>query len=174
MEIFGWISLILLCALALTFIILTLGPVIHSEVSFWKQEKERSIEAKEDKFRFKKEMRDLKYKAKKLAYMKKMGLDAPELVGNTTCVDTEAEDTTNDDVVEEVSVDEVSEVEINTVAENRVEVESLDSSFDEVEEAASITNDGNDTSLFEVVEEKPIESTESKKATVRVKRNLNK
>ena len=79
MEIFGWVTLILLCAVALTFIIITLGPVIHSEISFWKYRKQKSIEAKEDKFRFKKEMKDLKFKAKKLAYMKKNDLDTSEL-----------------------------------------------------------------------------------------------
>ena len=78
MEVVGYIALILLCALALAFIVIELGPVIHAEVSFWKFRKQKSIEAKEEKVKFKKEMRDLKYKAKKLEYMKKKGLITEE------------------------------------------------------------------------------------------------
>lgn len=78
MEVVGWITIILLCALALAFIVIELGPVIHSEVSFWKFRKQKATEAKEDKARFKKQMRDLKYKAKKLEYMKKKGLITEE------------------------------------------------------------------------------------------------
>lgn len=74
MEIIGWITIILLCALALTFIVIELGPTIHSEVSMWKFRKQKSLEAKEDKAKFKREMKALKYKAKKLAYAKKKGL----------------------------------------------------------------------------------------------------
>ena len=78
MEIVGWITIILLCALALAFIVIELGPVIHSEISFWKFRKQKATEAKEDKARFKKGMRDLKYRAKKLEYMKKKGLITEE------------------------------------------------------------------------------------------------
>jgi hypothetical protein len=80
MEVVGWITVILLCALALAFVVIELGPVIHAEVSFWKFRKQKATEAKEDKARFKKEMGDLKYKAKKLDYMKKKGLITEEEV----------------------------------------------------------------------------------------------
>jgi hypothetical protein len=79
MEIVGWITIILLCALALIFIILELGPVISTEISSWKLRKQKALEAKEDKARFKSEMKELKRKAKKLNYMKKKGLDTSEL-----------------------------------------------------------------------------------------------
>ena len=79
MEIIGWITIILLCMLALTFIILELGPVLHTEISSWKIRKQKALEIKEDKSRYKQEMRDLKRKAKKLKYMKKHGLDTTEL-----------------------------------------------------------------------------------------------
>ena len=69
MEIVGWITIILLCALALMFIILELGPVISTEISSWKLRKQKALEAKEDKARFKSEMKELKRKAKKLNYM---------------------------------------------------------------------------------------------------------
>ena len=79
MEIVGWITIILLCALALMFIILELGPVISTEISSWKLRKQKALEAKEDKARFKSEMKELKRKAKKVNYMKKKGLDTSEL-----------------------------------------------------------------------------------------------
>ena len=79
MEIIGWITIILLCALALTFIIVELGPMIHTEISSWKIRKQKVLEAREDKSRYKQEMKDLKRKVKKLKYMKKHGLDTTEL-----------------------------------------------------------------------------------------------
>lgn len=79
MEIVGWITIISLCALALMFIVLELGPIISTEISSWKLRKQKSLEAKEDKARFKSEMKELKRKAKKLNYMKKKGLDTSEL-----------------------------------------------------------------------------------------------
>lgn len=78
MEIVGWITIILLCALALTFIIIELGPVIHSEVSSWKMRKQKSLEAKKDKALFKKEMKELKRKAKRIKYMEKHNIPVEE------------------------------------------------------------------------------------------------
>ena len=75
MEIIGWITILALCALALTFITLELGPVIHSEVSSWSIRREKSLEAKADKAKFKKEMRLLKYEAKKLKFIEKNNLN---------------------------------------------------------------------------------------------------
>lgn len=79
MEIVGWITIILLCALALIFIALELGPVISTEITSWKIRKQKALEAREDKARFKSEMKKLKRKVKKLNYMKKKGLDTSEL-----------------------------------------------------------------------------------------------
>ena len=79
MEIVGWITIILLCMLALTFIIIELGPMLHTEISSWKIRKQKALEAREDKSRYKQGMIDLKRKAKKLKYMKKHGLDTTAL-----------------------------------------------------------------------------------------------
>jgi hypothetical protein len=168
MEIFGWIALILLCAVALTFIIITLGPVIHSEISFWKYRKQKSIEAKEDKFRFKKEMKDLKFKAKKLAYMKKNGLDASELeLGMQKPVLNEAEE-------EAISVEEdnleLSDDYISPEQETKLTEAPL------IEERTEeISNELNgEPPLFEIAEENKTEEIKKPTTVIKVKRNLHK
>lgn len=159
MEIFGWIALIVLCAVALTFIIITLGPVIHSEISFWKYRKQKSIEAKEDKFKFKKEMKDLKFKAKKLAYMKKNGLDTSKLeLGVQEPVINEAEEGAifvEDDL--ELSSDYTSPEQ---------EIELTESTFIE-EETEEISNELNEEPPLFETQEGAVENTIT---TIKIKR----
>lgn len=125
MEIIGWITIILLCSLALTFIVIELGPMIHSEISFWKFRKQKSFEAKEDKIRFKKDMKHLKRKVKKLNYMKKHGLDASAIeLGmeppkvNVASIEEEAiEETIEFNTEEEIISDDV----VNQQAEDTID-----------------------------------------------------
>ena len=74
MEIVGWITIIILCALALTFIVLELGPIIHGEISSWSLRRQRNLEAKEEKANFKKTIKALNYKTKTLEAMRKNNL----------------------------------------------------------------------------------------------------
>lgn len=78
MEIIGWITVILLCVLALFFIFLELGPIIHSEISSWSIKKERNIQIKKDKIAFKKAIREINYKTKTLNSMRKNNLISDE------------------------------------------------------------------------------------------------
>lgn len=141
MEIIGWITIILLCALALTFIVIELGPVIHSEISFWKFRKQKSFEAKEDKIRFKQDMKHLKRKVKKLNYMKKNGLDTsaielemePPKV-NVASIEEEAiEETIEFNTEEEIVSDDV----INQQAEDTT-VQSICADQDSIEETKEL------------------------------------
>lgn len=124
MEIVGWITVILLCMLALTFIIIELGPMLHTEISSWKGRKQKALEAREDKSRYKQEMKDLKRKAKKLKYMKKHGLDTTELeLGlQSPSISENAEDA--DEIEnEESAIVEVCETDISN---SEISVESVE------------------------------------------------
>lgn len=141
MEIIGWITIILLCALALTFIVIELGPVIHSEISFWKFRKQKSFEAKEDKIRFKQDMKNLKRKVKKLNYMKKNGLDTSDIdlemeppKVNVAYIEEEAiEETIEFNTEEEIVSDDV----INQQAEDTA-VQSVCADQDSIEETKEL------------------------------------
>jgi hypothetical protein len=121
MEIVGWITIILLCALALTFIVIELGPVIHSEVSSWKMRKQKSLESKEDKALFKKEMRELKRQAKKIKYMEKHNLPTEEESWSEESYDNGDEE--KQDVYYEVDNTDVSEEELVDSVANDIVVE---------------------------------------------------
>ena len=130
MEIVGWLTIILLCALALTFIAIELGPVIHAEVSFWKYKKQKAIEAKEDKLRFKEQMKELKFKVKKLEYMKKNSLDTSELelgMQEPSSIEDITEEPKNDDnlveIFENTSIAETSE--INDICSDSLDDEDI-------------------------------------------------
>ena len=128
MEIVGWITVILLCMLALTFIIIELGPMLHTEISSWKIRKQKVLEAREDKSRYKQEMRDLKRKAKKLKYMKKHSLDTTELeLGlQSPSIGENAEDVedteTREDIIAEADESDIfnSEISADSVEEEIV------------------------------------------------------
>lgn len=152
MEIVGWVTIVLLCALALTFIVIELGPVIHSEISFWKFRKQKSFEAKEDKIRFKQDMKHLKRKVKKLNYMKKNGLDtsaielemAPPKV-NVTSIEEEAiDDTIEINTEEEIVSDDV----INQQAEDTTD-QTICADQDSIEETKELDLvDKNDSEII--------------------------
>lgn len=124
MEIVGWITIILLCVLALTFIIIELGPMLHTEISSWKIRKQKALEAREDKSRYKQEMKDLKHKAKKLKYMKKHGLDTTELeLGlQSPSIGENAEDV--DEIENEESA--IVEVDETDTSNSEISVESVE------------------------------------------------
>lgn len=119
MEIVGWITIILLCMLALTFIIIELGPMLHTEISSWKTRKQKALEAREDKARYKQGIKDLKRKVKKLKYMKKYGLDTTELelgLQSPTISENveEVEETENrEGIIAEVDETDISNSEIS-------------------------------------------------------------
>ena len=124
MEIVGWITIILLCMLALTFIVIELGPMLHTEVSSWKIRKQKALEAREDKSRYKQEMKDLKRKVKKLKYMKKHGLDTTELelglqsptIGDKAEAEEVEEIENEERTIAEIGETEVYSEEIQTVS----------------------------------------------------------
>lgn len=128
MEIVGWITIILLCMLALTFIIIELGPMLHTEISSWKIRKQKVLEAREDKSRYKQEMKNLKRKVKKLKYMKKHGLDTTELeLGlQSPSIGENAEEVEEIENIENVSAEVVeidtssSEISADSVEEETV------------------------------------------------------
>ena len=124
MEIVGWITIILLCMLALTFIVIELGPMLHTEISSWKIRKQKALEAREDRSRYKQEMKDLKRKAKKLKYMKKHGLDTTELESGlqSPTVGDNAED------VEEIENEEctIAEVDETKVYSEEIQTASVE------------------------------------------------
>jgi 6-phosphofructokinase len=162
MEVVGWITIILLCALALAFVVIELGPVIHAEVSFWKFRKQKATEAKEDKARFNKEMRDLKYKAKKLDYMKKKGLITDEEVA---LCDAPAEEAIEENLEEEV--EEIAQLEKETLEAGEIQSNAV-----EVEEATIIEEETIEEKVYESepLFDTPVTVGEKKEVSVNAKR----
>ena len=63
MQVIGWITIILLYLVALTFIVTIVGPIIHAELSLWYEKKDRYLAEKEEDSKFKD---DLKKKRREL------------------------------------------------------------------------------------------------------------
>lgn len=92
MEIVGWITIILLCAIALTFIIIELGPVIHTEINSWALRKDKALEVKQEKAEFRKRMKQLKYAAKQQKFMEKHNLKPADVAESEDNVEQIVED----------------------------------------------------------------------------------
>lgn len=102
MEFIGWATTISLCVFGLLVIIFELSLFIYTEISSWNIRKDKALEAKEEKAKFKSDMEFLKRQATMHRYMLKHDLKPGDLKNNISTDITDASEETTCDENEEV------------------------------------------------------------------------